>query len=70
MTKAKRKLSPWGKECKIQMLSQGKSLGDLSKETKFSRTYISSIINGRTIAPEKTIVTISKALSVDAELPR
>lgn len=70
MNKEKRELSPWGKECKIQMLSQGKSLGDLSEETKFSRTYLSSIINGRTIAPEKTIVTISKALSVDAELPR
>lgn len=70
MTKPKRKLSPWGKECKIQMLSQGKSLGDLSEETKFSRTYISSIINGRTIAPEETIMAISKALDVDAGLQR
>lgn len=70
MTKEKRELSPWGKECKIQMLSQGKSLGDLSEETKLSRTYISSIINGRTIAPEKTILTISRALSVDVGLPR
>lgn len=70
MTKAKRELSPWGKECKIQMLSQGKSLGDLSRDTKFSRTYISAIINGRTVAPEETIMTISKALDVDAGLPR
>lgn len=70
MTKAKRELSPWGKECKIQMLSQGKSLGDLSKATNFSRTYISSIINGRTIAPEETIRTISRALDVDEGLPR
>lgn len=70
MTKAKRELSPWGKACKIQMLTQGKSLGDLSRATAFSRTYISSIINGRIIAPEETIQTISRALDVDAGLPR
>lgn len=70
MTKEKRELSPWGMECKIQMLSQRKSLADLSKATKFSRTYISSIINGRIVAPEETIKVISKALDVDAGLPR
>lgn len=70
MTKEKRELSPWGMECKIQMLSQRKSLEDLSKATKFSRTYISAIINGRIVAPEETIKAISKVLNVDAGLSR
>ena len=38
MKKEKRELSPWGKQCKVQMLVLGKSLADLSAETKLSRT--------------------------------
>ena len=34
-------ITPWGKQCKIQMVSLGKTLADLSKETGLSRTYIS-----------------------------
>ena len=65
MKKEKRELSPWGKQCKVQMLVLGKSLADLSAETKLSRTYISSIINGRMIVPEDTVRIISNALEVD-----
>lgn len=65
MKKEKRKLSPWGKQCKVQMAVLDKSLADLSAETKLSKTYISSIINGRMIPPEETIRTISNALEVD-----
>lgn len=68
MSKEKRKLSPWGEQCKVQMLVLGKSLADLSGETKLSRTYISSIINGRMRAPEDTVRTISDALQVDMTL--
>ena len=68
MKKEKRELSPWGKQCKVQMLVLGKSLADLSAETKLSRTYISSIINGRMIVPEDTVRIIGNALEVDMAL--
>lgn len=58
-------ITPWGKRCKIQMIALNKSLEDISKETGYSRTYISSIINGRTIVPEDTMQKISTALEVD-----
>lgn len=58
-------ITPWGKQCKIQMISLGKSLADLSKETGFSRTYISAIINGRVVAPDETIERISKGLDMN-----
>ena len=61
----KRELSPWGKQCKAQMAMLGKSLSDLSRETSLSRTYISSIINGRIIVPDETVRFISDALEVD-----
>lgn len=66
----KRELTPWGKQCKIQMVALGKSLSDLSNETNLSRTYISAIINGRQLAPEETMNAISSALEVDATLAR
>lgn len=66
----KRELTPWGKQCKIQMVALGKSLSDLSNETNLSRTYISAIINGRQAAPEETMNAISTALEVDAALAR
>lgn len=66
----KRELSPWGRQCKVQMIVLEKTLSDLSQETNLSKTYISAIINGRMVVPEKTIQTISKALEVDAALAR
>lgn len=57
-------LSPWGKLCKIQMVSLGKSLGQISEETQLSRTYISAIINGRVYAPQDTVDKISKSLEI------
>lgn len=66
----KRKLSPWGKQCKIQMVVLGKKLEDVSKETNLSRTYIFSIINGRIYAPDETVRAISNALDVDIALER
>ena len=58
-------ITPWGRQCKIQMAALDKTLEDISKETGYSRTYISSIINGRTIVPEDTKQKISAALEVD-----
>ena len=64
----KKKLSPWGQQCKVQMLVLGKTLEDLSTATQLSRTYISAIINGRIIVPEETIKKISNELDVDMNL--
>lgn len=66
----KRELSPWGKQCKMQMIALGKTLKDLSFETKLSCSYISAIINGRVIVPEETVLSISKALQVDMTLAK
>lgn len=64
----KRELSKWGKQCKVQMLVLEKNLNQLSKETGFSKSYLSSIINGRIIVPEETIKIISDSLDVDMAL--
>lgn len=66
----KRKLSPWSKQCKIQMVALDKSLELLSQETRLSRSYISAIINGRIIVPDETVKVISDALKVDMALER
>lgn len=66
----KRELSPWGRQCKIQMVALDKNLYDLNQETGLSRSYISAIINGRMTAPDETVQTISRALMVDAALER
>lgn len=57
-------LSPWGKQCKIQMIALGKNLKQISLETDLSRTYISAIINGRVSAPQDTVNKISKSLEI------
>ncbi len=33
----KKELSPWGRQCKVQMLVLGKSLEQLSRETTFAK---------------------------------
>ncbi len=70
MKKEKRKLSPWGRKCKVQMVVLEKNLSALSQETNLSKSYISAIINGRVIVPDETIQTISRALEVDVTLAR
>lgn len=47
MERKRRELSPWGRQCKAQMILMGKTLDSLSRETSLSRSYISAIINGR-----------------------
>lgn len=61
-------ITPWGKQCKIQMFTLGKSLTDVSKEIGLSRTYISAIINGRCLAPKETVRKISENLKIDPDL--
>ncbi len=58
-------ITPWGRKCKAQMVMMGKTLADLSQETDLSVTYISSIINGRVVVPDKTIQLISTVLQVE-----
>lgn len=57
-------ISPWGRQCKIQMIALGKTLSQISSETGLSRTYISAIINGRVSVPQDTVNKISKCLEV------
>lgn len=58
-------ITPWGRKCKAQLIMLGKSLADVSRETNLSRSYISSIINGRIIVPAETVQLISDALEVE-----
>jgi len=57
-------MTPWGKQCKVQMALLGLSLKDLSEAVGLSNTYVSAIINGRVVAPEETVDKISRALQV------
>jgi cyanate lyase len=58
-------ITPWGLQCKSQMVLNGLSLNDLSKSVGLSRTYISAIINGRIYAPDETVEKINKALGME-----
>ncbi len=58
-------MTPWGRKCKAQMILLEKTLDDVSRETKLSRTYISAIINGRIVVPAETVQLISNALEVE-----
>lgn len=66
----KRSISPWGKQCKIQMIALEKKLEDVAKDTGLGRTYISAIINGRLIPPDTTYDAISESLKVDPKLSK
>lgn len=68
MERKKRELSPWGRQCKAQMILMGKTLDSLSRETSLSRSYISAIINGRVVVPDETVKLISSALEVEMPL--
>ncbi len=57
-------ITPWGKQCKVQMMLLGLSLKELSEIVGLSHTYVSAIINGRIVVPEETVKKISKALQV------
>lgn len=58
-------ITPWGKQCKVQMTLRGMTLRELSMTIGLSHTYVSAIINGRVVAPEETIKKINKALQVE-----
>lgn len=66
----KKQLSPWGQQCKVQMVVLQKSLKEISDETNLSPHYISAIINGRIVAPDTTAGAISQSLGVDPNLAR
>jgi plasmid maintenance system antidote protein VapI len=61
-------ITAWGKECKSQMVKNDMSLNDVASATGYTRTYISSIINGRVIVPIETQIKIGNALGVDNKL--
>ena len=59
-----RNMTPWGRQCKVQMAALGLTLNDLADSIGLSNTYVSSIINGRVKAPDETIEKINMALQV------
>lgn len=59
-----RNMTPWGRQCKVQMAALGLTLNDLADSIGLSNTYISAIINGRVMAPDETIEKINMALQV------
>lgn len=58
-------ITPWGKQCRAQMMLQGMTLRELSEAVGLSYSYVSAIINGRVVVPEETIEKINIALGVD-----
>ena len=58
-------ISPWGIQCKQQMLAKRMKLKDLSQETGLSVPYLSTIINGRVVAPPATIQRINSILEIN-----
>ena len=65
-----RNLSPWGMQCKRQMLELGKTYADIGAEIGRSRIYICQIVTGKSIPPQEMYDAISKALDVDPDLPK
>lgn len=58
-------ITPWGKQCKVQMMLQDLTLKELSATVGLSHTYVSAIINGRTVAPQETVERINEALGLN-----
>ena len=46
-----RKLSPWCKSAKIAMIQQDISIIDLADKFNLTRSYVTSILNGRVTSP-------------------
>lgn len=46
-----RKLSPWCKSAKIAMIQQDISIVELADELNLTRSYVTSILNGRVTSP-------------------
>jgi len=61
-------ITPWGRQCKSQMILLGKTLASLSEEVGFSKFYVSGVINGRVAGGENAVEKISRALGVSADL--
>lgn len=59
----KRRLPEWCKSAKIAMIRQDVTTEDLVKATGYTRTYVSSIINGQMYA-RPAVKTISALLGI------
>lgn len=46
-----RKLSPWCKSAKIAMIQQDISIIELAEKLNLTRSYVTSILNGRVTSP-------------------
>ena len=60
----KKILSPWSKEVKKAMIDADLDTNDIAKKFRWTRQYVSSIINGRTYQRE-AVTSISYYLGVD-----
>ena len=65
-----RKLSPWCKSAKIAMIQQDISIIELADKLNLTRSYVTSILNGRVTSPiaVKKISDYLHIPDVEAEL--
>ena len=60
-------ITPWGRQCKAQMILKNLTLEELSISAGLSKTYVSAIINGRIVVPDETVQKINKALGIQPQ---
>lgn len=62
-------ITPWGRQCKAQMILKNLTLEELSISAGLSKTYVSAIINGRIVVPDETVQKINKVLGIQPQGP-
>jgi len=58
-----RKLSPWCKKVKCELIKRDMTIDELAMKAGFSREYVSAILNGRVVS-ENGINKISDTLNI------
>ena len=61
-----KKLSPWCKRVKIELIERDLEHGELADKANMSKEYVSAVVNGRVYSP-KAIQVISEILNIDEE---
>ena len=64
------RVSPWGRQCKIQRVALDMSLEDIARAIGKSRIYVSQIICGLAFPNKDVYDAISEVLHVDPDLPK
>ena len=64
-----RKLSPWCKRVKCELIQQDMSVKDLAKGVNLAREYTSAVVNGR-VYSESAAKAISDFLNIENDYER